>query len=92
VFAPRVDPISGFFEISKPVHVQTVFPEPAIERLDKRILGWMNCNVMFRFFAQKNVALLVNSSPLSQTIVFGSRPSESMKRTILTPEIDVSVG
>ena len=41
VFAPLIDLISGFFEISKPMHVQTVFPELATERFDKRILGWL---------------------------------------------------
>jgi hypothetical protein len=76
---------SSILHPSEPIEIETILSELPIEALPKAfwvgLPGWMKCNFTPVRLAQKNSALLVNSGPLSLTIVLGSgRLSRSNSR------------
>jgi len=61
------------------VKVQAISPKQSVEGLNKVVLDRLTWVDMLQldseFFRKENIALLVNSGPLSQAMVLGLHPS-----------------
>ena len=96
VVPPGIDDFFGFIQASEPVLVQALFSEAAIETFNKGILCWfarliIKASLTPDDFCQKNIALLVNSVPLSQVIWSGALRlsiSWSRNRPTIAPVIE----
>ena len=73
VSTPALNAEAGILEARKPVQIQTVLAELAVEALDERVLRRLaGLNEMQLYAAPlrpRNIAFEVSSGPLSQTIV-----------------------
>jgi len=93
VGSPLVDFMSGTGQAQKPVLIETAIPELAVEALDEGILCRLTRLDEGQRDLPKNIALLVSSGPLSQTIEAGSErccATSSRNLAKRRPEMDVS--